>query len=106
TNVLFFDRSGPTNETWYYEHQLPEGRRSYTKTRALEFDEFAPLIEWWNQRTETETAWRVPVSAVRDRGWNLDFRNPNRPAGLADAPPLELLSEATQIGNRINGFLG
>jgi type I restriction enzyme M protein len=33
TNLLFFDRSGPTKEVWYYEHPLPEGRKNYTKTR-------------------------------------------------------------------------
>ena len=32
TNLLFFDRSGPTREVWYYEHPLPEGRKNYTKT--------------------------------------------------------------------------
>ena len=34
TNLLFFDRSGPTQEVWYYEHPLPEGRKNYTKTAA------------------------------------------------------------------------
>ncbi len=32
TNLLFFDRSGPTKEVWYYEQPLPEGRKNYTKT--------------------------------------------------------------------------
>jgi hypothetical protein len=32
TNLLFFDRSGPTREVWYYEQPLPEGRKNYTKT--------------------------------------------------------------------------
>jgi hypothetical protein len=32
TNILFFDRSGPTREVWYYEQPLPEGRKNYTKT--------------------------------------------------------------------------
>src|SRR6202011_5701891 len=32
TNILFFDRSGPTKEVWYYEHSLPSGRKNYTKT--------------------------------------------------------------------------
>jgi type I restriction enzyme M protein len=35
TNILFFDRSGPTREVWYYEHQLPEGRKNYTKTAPI-----------------------------------------------------------------------
>ena len=34
TNLLFFDRSGPTREVWYYEQPLPEGRKNYTKDRA------------------------------------------------------------------------
>ena len=43
TNLLFFQRDGPTQEIWYYELPLPEGRKNYTKTRPLkdaEFDEF------------------------------------------------------------------
>ena len=43
TNLLFFDRSGPTKEVWYYEHPLPEGRKNYTKTQPIQFEEFAPL---------------------------------------------------------------
>jgi type I restriction enzyme M protein len=33
TNLLFFDRSGPTKDIWYYEIPLPEGRKNYTKTK-------------------------------------------------------------------------
>ena len=43
TNILFFDRSGPTREVWYYEQPLPEGRKNYTKTAPIQFEEFAPL---------------------------------------------------------------
>ena len=43
TNLLFFDRSGPTREVWYYEQPLPEGRKNYTKTAPIQFEEFAPL---------------------------------------------------------------
>src|SRR5438552_2943847 len=40
TNILFFDRSGPTREVWYYEQPLPEGRKNYTKTAPIQFEEF------------------------------------------------------------------
>ena len=30
TNLLFFERSGPTKEIWFYEIPLPEGRKNYT----------------------------------------------------------------------------
>lgn len=41
TNLLFFDRSGRTREVWYYEQPLPEGRKNYTKTAPIHFEEFA-----------------------------------------------------------------
>jgi len=56
TNLLFFDRSGPTQEVWYYEQPLPEGRKNYTKTAPIQFEEFAACIEWWNKREENERA--------------------------------------------------
>ena len=50
TNLLFFDRSGPTKEIWYYEHPLPEGRKNYTKTAPMQFEEFTQCIAWWKKR--------------------------------------------------------
>ena len=37
TNILFFERGGPTKEVWYWEHKLPVGRKNYTKTQPLQF---------------------------------------------------------------------
>ena len=59
TNLLFFDRSGPTREIWYYEHRLPEGQKSYSKLKAIQFDEFAPCLVWWKKREENDRAWKV-----------------------------------------------
>jgi type I restriction enzyme M protein len=56
TNLMFFDRSGPTREIWYYDHPLPSGRKSYSKTAPLQFEEFEPCIEWWKSRQENERA--------------------------------------------------
>ena len=64
TNLLFFDRSGPTQEVWYYEHPLPEGRKNYTKTQPLQFEEFAPCLAWWKKREENERAWKVPAAEL------------------------------------------
>ena len=61
TNILFFDRSGPTREVWYYEQRLPEGKKNYTKTATIQFEEFAECIAWWNKREENERAWKIPA---------------------------------------------
>jgi len=92
TNVLFFDRSGPTHEIWYYEHLLPEGRKNYTKTQPLVFEEFGPLFEWWPKRTENERAWRVSANDVAAGGCNLDLRNPRGAGDLDHLPPETLLA--------------
>ena len=77
TNLLFFEKGTPTKEIWYWEHQLPEGQKSYSKTKVIQFDEFAPLIKWWNKRKETEQSWRVKVGDLK-KGFDLDVKNPHR----------------------------
>src|SRR5207237_8531470 len=64
TNILFFDRSEPTKDVWYYEQPLPEGRKTYTKTQPMRFEEFADCVEWWDNRHEHERAWKVPASEL------------------------------------------
>ena len=83
TNLLFFEKGTPTKEIWYYEHRLPDGQKSYSKTKVIQFDEFAPMIEWWGSaengyaaREENEVAWKVNVGDLK-RGFDLDVKNPN-----------------------------
>lgn len=65
-NLLFFERGGPTDTIWYYELPLPEGRKKYSKTAPLQFEEFAPALAWWNNREEGPQAWKVDFAAKRE----------------------------------------
>ena len=76
TNLLFFTKGEPTKEIWYWEHKLPEGQKSYSKTKPIQKSEFASLKEWWGKRVENEQAWKVPVEKIAENGWNLDIKNP------------------------------
>ncbi|OSZ82914.1 DNA methyltransferase [Chitinophagaceae bacterium IBVUCB1] len=73
TNLLFFEKGQPTREIWYYEHKLPEGQKSYSKTKPIQFDEFKPLIDWWDNRAENDLAWKVNVDDLNN--WDLDIKN-------------------------------
>lgn len=75
TNLLFFEKGAPTKEIWYYEHRLPEGQKSYSKTKPIKFEEFKPLLEWCNNRVENEVAWKVKVKDLNN--WDLDIKNSN-----------------------------
>lgn len=101
TNLLFFDSSGPTREVWYYEHQLPEGRKNYTKTQPLRFDEFKPCLEWWDNREESDRAWRVPALELLASGCNLDLTNPRGQAKIEHLPPEQLADSILTKEQRI-----
>ena len=105
TNVLFFDRTGPTKEVWYYEQPLPEGSKNYTKTKPLQFHEFDALFEWWDDRVESEVAWTVPVGQIAETGFNLDIQNPRSPERLEHLPPDELLNAILENETRIASLL-
>lgn len=64
TNLLFFDRSGQTDEIWYYEIPLPEGRKTYTKTKPIQDEDFAECVAWWQNREENQNAWKYNFREV------------------------------------------
>jgi type I restriction enzyme M protein len=106
TNLLFFDRSGPTREVWYYEQPLPEGRKNYTKTAPIQFEEFAPLVSWWNKRTETDNAWKVPAAELLANGCNLDRKNPRAKEDITHLPPVQLAADILKKEQRIAEIMG
>ena len=77
TNLLFFEKGIKTKNIWYYEHRLPEGQKSYSKTKSIRIEEFDPIKKWWEKRKESEVAWKVSIKTIKDRGWDLDIKNPN-----------------------------
>ncbi len=79
TNLLFFEKGTPTREVWYYEHPYPPGAKSYNKTKPIRIEEFEPERAWWENRVETEQAWRVPIEQIKAGNYNLDLKNPHRP---------------------------
>lgn len=100
TNLLFFTKGESTKEVWFYEHPYPPGYKSYSKTKPLRIEEFAPEKKWWVKRKETEQAWRVPVEEIKARGYNLDIKNPNAPEG-GPGDPETLLAEYKQVDSQV-----
>jgi type I restriction enzyme M protein len=111
TNLIFFDKTGPTKEIWYYEHPLPEDRKQYTKTRPLQFEEFAPSQAWWSNRHENDRAWLVPVEDVLKSDSegrpivNLDRKNPNVKDDYSHLPPEKLVDDILAKERRIADLL-
>lgn len=104
-NLLFFERGGPTDTIWYYELPLPEGRKKYSKTAPLQFEEFAPVLAWWNDRQEGEKcpqAWQVDFAAKRQAA--VEAATPHwqraeheRNAAIALGKPIRELEQELQL---------
>jgi type I restriction enzyme M protein len=78
TNLLFFDKGKATKEVWYYEHRLPNGQKAYGKLKPIRVEEFNPIKDWWNNREESEICWKIDINTIKDRGYDLDIKNPNK----------------------------
>lgn len=85
TNLLFFDKTGPTSETWFYRLDMPEGYKHFSKTKPMKREHFAPCDEWWNNRveimdekphedaTQTFKAKKYTIQDFVDNGYNFDL---------------------------------
>jgi len=101
TNLLFFQRDGPTEEIWYYKLPLPEGRKNYTKTKPLRDAEFDECRALWDERPVTEHSWRVPVEQVVKNDYNLDIKNPSSQEALVHCSPRELVESVVEKERKI-----
>lgn len=111
-NLLFFDRSGPTQDIWYYQIPTPEGRKKYTKTKPMQFDEFLDCQQWWVNRVENQHAWKTVAKDLikYDKegilvSVNLDIKNPNSLEALEHKPPEELIKSIIQKESKILGIM-
>ncbi|WP_237457460.1 N-6 DNA methylase [Pseudomaricurvus sp. HS19] len=97
-NLLFFDRSGPTEDIWYYQIPTPEGRKKYTKTKPMEYFEFEECLKWWSSRSENCHAWAIKANDIikydgagKLVSVNLDIKNPNSLEAMEHKDPQDLL---------------
>ena len=97
TNLLFFTKGEPTKEIFYWEHRLPEGQKSYSKTKPIQKKEFDSLKAWWNNPVENEQAWKVGIEVLKNNGYNLDIKNPFVPEAentFTTSQLLEMLTDS------------
>ena len=97
TNILFFDKTKPTEETWFYRLDMPEGYKNFSKTKPMELKHFEPVMEWWNNREEItidgfDKAKKYTVNELSDRNYNIDLCGfPHEEEEIL--PPKELIQQ-------------
>lgn len=106
TNILFFDKTEPTNEIWYYDIPLPEGYKSFSKTKPFKSIHLDQVREWWNNReSQNINTYSVTIDEIKANNYNLDFKNPNKVNEEHELSLLELLSNLNERANSINDLV-
>ncbi|TCP19483.1 type I restriction enzyme M protein [Scopulibacillus darangshiensis] len=78
TNILFFDNTKPTEETWFYRVDMPEGYKNFSKTRPMKLEHFNDALNWLENREEIEVdghpkAKKYNIDEIVDRSYNIDL---------------------------------
>ena len=79
TNMLFFDKTGPTKETWFYRMDMPEGYKHFSKTKPVLPRHMEVIDEWWDDRHELvdDEGWQkakcYSYHEIEANGFNLDL---------------------------------
>ena len=78
TNILFFEKGKKTDGIWYYQIPLPEGYRSFSKTKPFTAEHLQGCRDWWNNRENGDiNSYFVSQEKIVENNYNIDFKNPN-----------------------------
>lgn len=106
TNILFFDHTHPTKETWFYRLDMPEGYKHFSKMKPMKLEHFAPVMEWWKNREEIDEdgnpkAKKYTAQELMDGGCNLDLCGfPHEEEEILE--PFELIARYKQEREALN----
>lgn len=85
TNILFFDKTKPTDKVWFYRMDMPEGYKNFSKTKPILNKHFNNVKIWWNDRKEiidekenekqttTYKSKCYTIKEIIDNGYNIDL---------------------------------
>ena len=107
TNLLFFDNTKPTTETWFYRVDIPSDRKHFSKTKPMELKHFDDCIAWWNDRKEIPDGENFKAQKftaeylLNEQGCNIDLCGyPHEEEEILD--PLDTIREYQERRTTLN----
>lgn len=113
TNILFFDKTHPTEHTWFYRLNMPEGYKNFSKTKPIKLEHLQPVMDWWDDRKEITLddhfkSKKYTSTEIIERNYDLDLCGfPNEEEIILE--PIELMEnyqeERDQLNKHIDNIL-
>lgn len=107
TNLLFFDNTKPTTETWFYRVDIPSDRKHFSKTKPMELKHFDDCIAWWNDRKEIRDGENFKAQKytadylLNEQGCNIDLCGyPHEEEEILD--PIDLIQRYQEERSSLN----
>lgn len=97
TNILFFDKTRPTTETWFYRLDMPDGYKNFSKTKPMALNHFDSAMAWWDNRGEInidgfDKSKKYTVQEIAEKNYNIDLCGyPHEEEEIL--PPKELIQQ-------------
>lgn len=100
TNVMFFERSGSTQDIYYYEVNPPY---KLTKNKPINYEHFEEFLDAWSERKITENSWVVNINDIKE--FDISAKNPNKNEAIVHKSPVEIV-ESIKLNNlEINNLM-
>jgi len=108
TNILFFDKTKPTEKIDYYQVPLPKDlKNGFTKTKPFKTEHLQGVKAWWRNRDkEDKNAYSATIEEIEKANYNLDFKNPNNGNKEKEYSLHELLTMMKEKSRNIQRLIG
>src|SRR5699024_2232251 len=113
TNILFFDKTHTTEQTWFYRLDMPAGYKNFSKTKPIKLEHLQPVMDWWYDRKEIIVddffkSKKYTSEEIIDRNYDLDLCGfPKEEENILE--PRELMEnyqeEREQLNKQIDNIL-
>lgn len=108
TDLLFFNRDGPTKEIWYFDfagYSEVVLKKKYTKANPVTDDDLKAVYEAWKKREIGEWSWIVSVEEIIENEYDMTARNPNRKEEISYPGPEEIIENISKKEKEIHLIL-
>jgi type I restriction enzyme M protein len=100
TNVIYFDRTGATEDIWFYELVPPY---KLTKNKPIQYEHFKEFLDFKDKRIEGENSWLVKVEDIKNA--DISAKNPNAEQEEKLLLPIEILKAIRTNDEELSGLI-